>query len=60
MKRNATKTARGSRPTLADLVNTVNEITHNQRLSAFIVADLINSRQIRLEGSFHGRRVMVG
>ncbi len=60
MKRNATKMARGSRPTLADLISTVNELTHNQRLSAFIVADLINSRQVKLEGAYHGRRVVVG
>jgi len=51
--------ARGHRPTLGDLISTVNELTHNQRLSAFIVADLINSRQVKLEGAYHGRRVVV-
>ena len=59
MKRNATKVTTGRHPTLADLISTVNDLTHNQQLSAFIVADLINSRQVRLEGSYHGRRVVV-
>jgi len=59
MKRNATKLARGPQPTLADLISTVNNLTHNQRLSAVIVADMINRRQVRLEGAFHGRRVVV-
>jgi hypothetical protein len=59
MKRNITKLHSAGRPTLGDLIVTINELTHNQRLSALIVADMINSRQVRLEGNFHGRRVVV-
>ena len=45
--------------TLADLVTTVTQLTHDERLSAYIVADMINTRQVRLEGTFEGRRVIV-
>jgi uncharacterized protein len=54
MKRKATKTTRESTPTLADLINTVNQLTQDEQLGALIVADLINSRKVRLEGQFHG------
>ena len=46
-------------PTLADLVATVTKLAHDERLSAYIVADMINSRQVRLEGDFQDRRVVV-
>jgi hypothetical protein len=46
-------------PTLADLIATVSQITQNERLSALIVADMINRKQVRLEGEFRGRRVIV-
>ena len=50
----------GSRPpTLADLVAAVTKLTRDERLSAYIVADMINSRQVRLEGEFQDRRVIV-
>lgn len=60
MKRIGTKTHR-ARPqtTLADLVATVSKLTHNDRLGAYIVADMINSNLVRLEGQFHGQRVVV-
>jgi len=45
---------------LAELVEAVGQATHNDRLCAWIIADLINSRIIRLEGRYHGRRVLVG
>jgi hypothetical protein len=44
---------------LADLCATVSKLTPNERLSAAIVADMINSRLVRLEGRYHGRRVIV-
>lgn len=59
MKKNAHKLVRRNQ-TLAELVETVVKLTHNERLGAFIVADMINSRIVRLEGQFHGRRVVVG
>jgi hypothetical protein len=59
MKRNGHKHCRHRQPTLADLVATVEKLTHDDRLSAYIVADMINTRQVRLEGRFHGRRVVV-
>jgi hypothetical protein len=46
--------------TLAELVETVTKLTHDERLSAYIVADMINTRQVKLEGPFHGRRVVIG
>ncbi len=60
MKPRAANSKRNSGPTLADLVTTVTQLTHNERLGAFIVADMINSQLVRLEGQFHGRRVVVG
>jgi len=59
MKRKATKSTSENPPTLAELIATVNQITHDEQLGAYIVADLINSRKVRLEGQFHGRRVVV-
>ncbi len=45
--------------TLGDLVNTVQRFTQNERLSALIVADMINARRVRLHGVFHGKTVVV-
>lgn len=59
MKTNGSHPKRATTPTLADLIQTVSQLTHNEKLSAWIVADMINSRKIRLEGSFHGHRVVV-
>jgi len=59
MKRNGTKSDHKSAPTLAELISTVNELTRDEQLGAYIVADLINSRKVRLEGEFHGHRVLV-
>jgi hypothetical protein len=58
MKRNATKTSHKEPPTLGELISTVNELTRDEQLGSFIVADLINSRKVRLEGEFQGRRVV--
>ena len=60
MTRNANKTVRKEPPTLAELISTVNELTRDEQLGAYIVADLINSRKVRLEGEFQGRRVVIG
>jgi hypothetical protein len=60
MKRNGQKSNGDRRPqTLADLIATVANLTENEQLSAYIVADMINSRQVRLEGDFRNRRVVV-
>ena len=59
MKRNGTKSPQNQQPTLAELISTVTKMTHDERLSAYIVADMINTRQVRLEGEFRGRRVVV-
>ena len=59
MKRKASKSNAESNPTLADLIATVNELTRDEQLGAYIVADLINSRKVRLEGQFEGRHVVV-
>ena len=59
MKRNGTKLHGPGRLTLGDLVATVDELTHNRRLSTIVVADLINRRRVRLDGLFHGKRVLV-
>jgi hypothetical protein len=59
MKQKTSKTKRETAPTLAELISTVNELTHDDQLGAYIVADLINSRKVRLEGQFHGQRVIV-
>jgi hypothetical protein len=58
MKRNATRPARREPPTLGELIATVNQLTRDEQLGAYIVADLINSRKVRLEGEFQGRRVV--
>lgn len=59
MKRNEPKANRKTPPTLAELIAAVNQLTHDEQLGAYIVADLINSRKVRLEGEFHGQRVVV-
>jgi hypothetical protein len=59
MKHNAAKANSKNPPTLADLIATVNQLTRDEQLGAYIVADLINSRKIRLEGEFRGQRVVV-
>jgi hypothetical protein len=59
MKQNGSKSTRKKAPTLAELISTVNELTRDEQLGAYIVADLINSRKVRLEGEFHGHRVLV-
>jgi hypothetical protein len=59
MKRNGSKPSRARRCTLAELVATVNHLTHNERLAAYIVADMINSHQVSIGGQFRGRRVVV-
>ena len=46
-------------PTLADLISTVSQITQNERLSALIVADMINRKKVKLEGEYSGRNVIV-
>lgn len=46
-------------PTLADLVATVSEITRNDELTAHVVADLINTQRVRVEGPYRHRRVVV-
>lgn len=47
-------------PTLAELIAVVSKLTNNQRLCALIVADMINSGRVRLEGSFQNQQVVVG
>jgi hypothetical protein len=59
MKQNGSKSTNKKAPTLAELISTVNELTRDEQLGAYIVADLINSRKVRLEGEFHGHRVLV-
>ena len=60
MKPNTSKTRRRRKQqTLADLIATVSELTHNERLSAYIVADMINTRQVRFAGELNNRRVVV-
>ena len=59
MKRNASKGTRKNPPTLADLIATVNQLTRDEQLGAYIVADLINSRKVRLEGQFQGHNVII-
>ena len=59
MKRNGHKSSHNSRRTLAELVAIVNKLTNNERLTAYIVADMINTNQVSLEGQFQGRRVVV-
>jgi hypothetical protein len=59
MKTNRLKSRIQKQPTLAELILTVSQITRNEELSALIVADMINSQQVRLGGEFQGRRVVV-
>jgi hypothetical protein len=59
MKRNGHKLCSDRRATLAELVAIVDKLTHDDQLTAFIVADMINTRQVSLEGQFQGRRVVV-
>lgn len=59
MKPARAKTSRHENKTLGHLVETVCQLTHNDRLTAAVVADLINTRQVRLEGTFHGKRVII-
>ena len=60
MKDNGSKLNGNGSPTLGDLIATIDEMTHNKQLNAAIVADLINRKRVRLEGAFHGKRVLVG
>jgi hypothetical protein len=59
MKRIQLAPHHNGQPTLADLIATVSQLTQDERLTALIVADMINSRQVRLEGNFQGRRVEI-
>jgi hypothetical protein len=59
MKNNGSKLRSAPTTTLAQLVATVGEMTHNDQLTALIVADMINSRLVKLEGDFSGKRVVV-
>jgi hypothetical protein len=59
MKAPRHQSSRTPRATLAELVAVVNKLTHNERLAAYIVADLINTQQVHIEGQFHGRRIVV-
>jgi hypothetical protein len=59
MKPNHSKSARSRSKTLGELIETVSQLTRNDRLIAAVVADMINSQQVRLEGAFHGKRVVV-
>lgn len=59
MKNNGTKLRSAPAATLARLVATVGEMTHNDELTALIVADMINSRLVKLNGNFAGKRVLV-
>jgi len=59
MKNHSRKVHTNNPPTLAELLDIVTKLTHNERLSALIVADMINSRQVRLGGPYEGRRVLV-
>jgi hypothetical protein len=58
MKNNGSKLHSAPTATLARLVATVGEMTHNDQLTALIVADMINSRMVKLEGDFSGKRVI--
>jgi hypothetical protein len=59
MKTHHSKSTRLPHKTLGELVETVSQITRNERLVAMVVADMINTRQVRLEGAYHGKRVVV-
>ncbi|GEM_PF-3485779 len=58
MKNNGSK-LHSATTTLAQLVATVGEMTHNDQLTALIVADMINSRMVKLGGDFANKRVVV-
>lgn len=60
MKRNGHKFNHAPAATLAELVAVVNRLTRDERLTAYIVADMINTQQVSIEGQFQGRRVVVG
>jgi hypothetical protein len=59
MKRTGLKPCRARRATLAELVAIVSKITQDDRLTAYIVADMINTHQVSLGGQFQGQRVVV-
>jgi hypothetical protein len=59
MKRNGSESSNHATPTLAELIAAVSELTTNERLSALIVADMINSGKVRLGGQYRRRRVIV-
>jgi hypothetical protein len=59
MKKHIIRSSGRNNPTLAELIATVSQMATNERLSALIVADMINSGRVRLGGSFRGRRVIV-
>jgi hypothetical protein len=59
MKATIRRHARHSARTLAELITTVSGLAHNQHLGAYIVADMINSRVVRVDGAFHGKRVVI-
>jgi hypothetical protein len=59
MKRNGHKPSRTRRATLAELVAVVSKLTQDDRLTAYIVADMINTQQVSIEGQFQGQRVVV-
>ena len=59
MKTNHSRNRRNPHPTLAELVATLDQLTHNEQLTAFIVADMVNSRLVQLGGLFRGKRVII-
>jgi len=59
MKATIRRHARHGSHTLAELITTVNGLAHNQHLGAYIVADMINSRVVRVDGAFHGKRIVI-
>ena len=59
MKRNGSKANRTPRTTLAELVAIVDRLTRDERLTAYIVADMINTHQVSLGGQFQGQHVVV-
>ena len=44
--------------TLCDLIDLVSESTKNDRLTAKVVARLLNSGKVKLIGSFKGRKIV--
>lgn len=59
MKTNGSRLNGQHYPTLGDLIAAIDEFTHNTRLNAAIVADLVNRKRVRLEGLFKGKRVQI-